>query len=263
MSQYGRYFPVSHDINRDPEVWQMRDEIGEKALSIWFELLSIADRNNGFLISPHANETSTGPVYESLVSSVSYGCRSNKTKVRSVFEFALSHVWLVFDPTLRVRNYAKYHRYHNTNFESTQPHIGGPPNLPILPNLPKDINNNHEAVQVSVQKGEKKEWPAEGQFVKDFLDSQGQEYLSPYYPNGKLGTLDDPVWWENVAESINGLTTEFLNREFARIGAWFSENPGRLPTERGLRRFIRGWLDKAYEEERRKAWHTVGTEKKG
>jgi len=51
MPRIRRWFPVSQDINSDPEVWIMRESIGEKALSIWLEFLSIADRNEGFLLS--------------------------------------------------------------------------------------------------------------------------------------------------------------------------------------------------------------------
>jgi hypothetical protein len=47
MPRIKRWFPVNHNINRDPEVWEMRRTIGEKSLSIWMEFLSIADQNEG------------------------------------------------------------------------------------------------------------------------------------------------------------------------------------------------------------------------
>jgi hypothetical protein len=53
MPQIKRWFPVSHDINADPEVWAMRRQIGEKSLSIWLEMLSIADRNDSRLVGDY------------------------------------------------------------------------------------------------------------------------------------------------------------------------------------------------------------------
>lgn len=110
MPRIKRWFPVSHDINADPEVWTLRRSIGEKALSVWLELLSISDRNEGFLLSPDTPETEVSSAYQSLLRSVSGKCQSTVTKVLAVSDFAHSRMWLVSDPIPRVRNYAKYHR---------------------------------------------------------------------------------------------------------------------------------------------------------
>lgn len=97
----------------------MRHQIGEKSLSIWFEILSIADRNEGELPGD----------YEELVRSVSGKCQSSVTKVSLVCDFAKTRLWLVSDPTLRVRNYLKYHRTREPNEIPRGNKRGSPPIL--------------------------------------------------------------------------------------------------------------------------------------
>lgn len=49
MPRIKRWFPVSHDINRDPEIVQLCRKFGLTGLRCWLEILSIADRNDGVL----------------------------------------------------------------------------------------------------------------------------------------------------------------------------------------------------------------------
>src|SRR5579885_2072150 len=47
-----RWFPVSREINLDPEAWELTDRFGDRSLRLWLELLSILDRNdNRFKLS--------------------------------------------------------------------------------------------------------------------------------------------------------------------------------------------------------------------
>lgn len=88
-------------------------------------------------------------------------------------------------------------------------------------------------------------WPIEDSWLKNFLDSQ---HLLP----APLDALDDPKWWENVSESVNGLTLPVLQQEFAKMGAWLSENKSRLPIKsRGWKKFVRGWLERNADRTRR------------
>ena len=80
MPRIKRWFPVSHDINSDPEIWEMRRLIGEKSLSIWLELLSIGDRNGGELSG----------CYEELTRSIAGKCQATAKTVSAVFDFAKS-----------------------------------------------------------------------------------------------------------------------------------------------------------------------------
>lgn len=96
---------MNHDINGDPEVWAMRRQIGEKALSIWLEFLSIADRNDGELPGD----------LEELIRLVAGRCQATKRTVTAVYQFATSRLWLDYQPPLRVVKYAKYHRIEERN----------------------------------------------------------------------------------------------------------------------------------------------------
>lgn len=41
-----RYFKVSQEINHDPEMWEMTEKFGDKALRVWLQILSALDRGD-------------------------------------------------------------------------------------------------------------------------------------------------------------------------------------------------------------------------
>lgn len=100
MPRITRWFPVSHDINQDPEVWQLTDKFGDRALRVWLEMLSIGDRNDGLV----------GMTQDAIITAVSYKVRCKRTKVVLVFSWITTQRWLVFDDGFRLAKYAKYHR---------------------------------------------------------------------------------------------------------------------------------------------------------
>jgi hypothetical protein len=108
------YFPVSQDINSDPEVWELTDKFGDRSLRVWLEILSIADRNNGTL-----------PGRWELYPSILAGrCKSTRKHLATVCQWVAR--WLDIDSqgVARVRNYPKYHK--------TRAEVSPPPNPPIL-----------------------------------------------------------------------------------------------------------------------------------
>jgi len=125
MPRIKRWFPVNHNINRDPEVWVMRREIGEKSLSIWLEFLSIADQNEGHIPGD----------YDPLIRSVSGTCQATVRTVSAVYQYAISKVWLKSDPSLHIVKYWNYHKLR----EPQKPLLGSlpsDPSDPILTNPP-------------------------------------------------------------------------------------------------------------------------------
>ena len=127
MPRIKRWFPVSHDINSDPEVWTMRREIGEKSLSIWLEMLSISDRNESELPGD----------YQALVRSIAGKCQATVRTVSAVFEFAKTRLWVISQPTLRVSNYSKYHVSRDAN---QIPRGKQSASLPSEPSYPSEPN---------------------------------------------------------------------------------------------------------------------------
>ena len=62
--------------------------------------------------------------------------------------------------------------------------------------------------------------------------------------------LDDNDWWNDLSYTCNSPTLDWMTREFARIQAWLTENPRKRPTTR-WKTFLRGWLERAYERQRK------------
>src|SRR3990167_979055 len=226
MPRIKRWFPVSQDINADPEVWAMRHQIGEKSLSIWLEFLSIADRNQGELPGDS----------EELLRLVSGRCQAAVRTVRAVYQFALSRMWLTSDLPLKVTKWGKYHvsRGDKKNTTTSLPSEPSEPSEPI-----KKIHKN-----VSPPRHTETVWPAEDQWLCDLLKSQ-------WFLANTNGQLFDYSLWEDVSKEINGVDRAFIEPEFAKMSAWLRENPNRRPTAKGCKRFVRTWLERARSQQRR------------
>ena len=95
-----RWFKVTHDINADPELWELRELYGDRAAFVWLEILSIADRNNGFL----------GPDSPQLRTILASKCRVYSPKVRAILGWCLDKGWLVIDDGFRVAKWSKYNK---------------------------------------------------------------------------------------------------------------------------------------------------------
>ena len=89
---------MTHDINQDPEVWELTDTFGDRALRVWLECLSIAGRNEGLV----------GPNSEQLHAVLASKCRVYSPKVRAILVWLFGKGWLVDRDGLRVTNWLKY-----------------------------------------------------------------------------------------------------------------------------------------------------------
>lgn len=145
MPKIRRWFNVSHDINSDPEVWELTEKFGDRGLRSWLEILSIGDRNMGFI--PGSEER--------LVKAFAIKLNTTKNKVSSILRWFVEATWLVrranvelsssqrrdlddetlrkLDWCFRIRNYAMY----NTTREGKKNLSNSPlPNLPSEPPYP-------------------------------------------------------------------------------------------------------------------------------
>lgn len=87
-------------------------------------------------------------------------------------------------------------------------------------------------------------WPEEDRAFADWLATQ--QILTLITPP------TDFDWWCDMSYVINGLpSTEWLEREYAKMQMYLRENPRKLPTPRGTSRFCRGWLERTYNSDRR------------
>jgi helix-turn-helix protein len=90
------------------------------------------------------------------------------------------------------------------------------------------------------------QWPDDGFYLRDFIRQEQTLYPAVM--------LDDPSWWLEVHQACNGLPLPWLRVEFAKMGVWLMNNPGhRKRTQRGIRRFVSGWLIRGYERKGRES----------
>jgi hypothetical protein len=170
------------------------------------------------------------------------------------------HVTVASRKMLRENNSKELHRLRQRRYRVT--HQGDarvtPPLLNPSPSLLSQSEEDknlllHRDVSARPSRSAITSWPDDALWLKGFLETQ----TSVRPPNGAL--IDYP-WWSAVSETCGGLTLPWLSTEFNRIAAWLMENPSRNPgTPRGWKRFIRHWLEKAHERERRQP--TYGAEK--
>ena len=126
MPPVKRWFPVSHDINSDPEVIELTDRFGLAGLKVWLEILSIADRNEGVF----------GTDWQAIVRSLSIKCNTTQRQVSSMLDLIQSRLWIGCELPAKVLKYEKYHRTRVTNEAPTRPNRTRP-NLPDLNKTPK------------------------------------------------------------------------------------------------------------------------------
>jgi hypothetical protein len=92
-----------------------------------------------------------------------------------------------------------------------------------------------------------KEWPESDLWIPKFLETQTSVNLPPAH----LKALQNPDFWERTSEACGGIDLALLQVEFAKMGNWLIDHPSRVPTAKGIRRFVSGWLERTYEKERR------------
>jgi len=112
-----RWFPVSHDINRDPEIRELRRRHGDWAALAWLECLSIADRNGGKIPGTMSDVAE-------IIGQVSLQMYRKRATdgAQMVLRWAEDHGWItVRSAWIEVVNYTKYHRTEERNTVPSEP----------------------------------------------------------------------------------------------------------------------------------------------
>lgn len=234
MPRKKRFTPVSHDFNRDPQVITLRKDFGDWAALAWIECLGIADRNDG-IIPGTLDEIAR--ILAPISLQMYIGRAANAA--RTILERFIDNSWITqgyltdasrtrqtYD-CVQVVNHWKYHRSPEHKKEPSEPN----PNL-SEPNPNKNKNNAPRAKRESLP------WPAEDLWLSELIKSQ-------WFLSHCVGELQDYEWWQSVDKALGGIDRVFIDREFARMSAWFKENPSNRKTARGMPRFIRSWLERA------------------
>lgn len=100
MPRIKRWFPVSHEINRDEELWALEKKYGPRVVRMWLEILSIADRNDGVIPGS----------FDTLVHHLKWQIRSHEVPTKLALSGIFSAGWLELSDGIRVANYWKYHK---------------------------------------------------------------------------------------------------------------------------------------------------------
>lgn len=128
MPPIKRWFPVSHDINTDPEVVEFVGRFDLFGLKVWLQLLSVGDRNDGKVKGKPAEiASSMSWLYPSESRRYNTVWRSNEC--RMMFEWMSNRGWIeVEESAILICNHWKYHK--------TRERISSPPFLPNHPTRP-------------------------------------------------------------------------------------------------------------------------------
>ena len=89
------------------------------------------------------------------------------------------------------------------------------------------------------------DWPDEGKALYAWLATQDV-----------LTRVQAPLhfaWWAKLTYVIGFPSVSWLSKEFAKMELWLSENPKRKPRPAGTSAFLRHWLERSYDKERRYA----------
>ena len=171
MASPKRWFPVSHDLNSDSEVWDLTNQFGDRALRVWLEILSILDRNeNEFWLAG------------GWLANLSRRVRQTPATVSRVIRQCLANGWLTageelangWPTVLRGTNYSKYHRTREPNKTPTRSLDRRSPNLsePSEPSEPLKIKKDSRRLNPIMQK---------------FIDDWNEDFV------GKLPTVKLPL----------------------------------------------------------------------
>lgn len=228
MPRIRRFHPLSHDFNRDPEVIDCRKRFGDWIALAWQECLSIGDRNDG-IVRGTIEQIADILAPISLQKYHKYAANSAQTFLKHVANLG----WIRIEPThIVILNHWKYHRTQEQKPAPSEPDQ-------TEPDLIKNKNKHP-----TVPRLESKPWPPEDLWLKNLIEQQ------PHFQHA-IEPLSDFSWWEDIAAALNGIEPSFIQPEFSKMSAWLRENPGRRPTTKGARRFIRSWLERARENQRR------------
>lgn len=239
MPRIRRFFPVSHDINHDPEVWELTDRFGERALRVWLEILSIADRHEGILKGTISDWS------RSLLRTFSKGghrwIRRDSERLLTVLLWMSEKGWISIrdgsDASLTVVNYGEYHRSREPN--RSRP---GVKKIPIPPNPPNPPNLPLPGVEVAtttptVDRQEKAESPTPDWFRDVLSKSEHFSHLADGHAK----------FWRTMNTRFDQYDWLGWDEELQKADVWCAANPARAPTQKGAAAFLRNWFEKAVE----------------
>ena len=118
-----RHFPVSQEINSDPQVWELTDTFGDRAIRTWLEILAILDR-----------EKNKWKLVDGWETVISRKVRQSPATVSRIVGWMLANGWLIAGQLLangqpEVLSAPKFAKFHKLRSENRLPPNLTEPNL--------------------------------------------------------------------------------------------------------------------------------------
>ena len=118
-----RHFPVSQEINSDPQVWELTDTFGDRAIRTWLEILAILDR-----------EKNKWKLVDGWETVISRKVRQSPATVSRIVGWMLANGWLIAGQLLangqpEVLSAPKFAKFHKLRSENRLPPNLAEPNL--------------------------------------------------------------------------------------------------------------------------------------
>lgn len=232
MPKIRTWHRIVHDFNRDPEIQVLRKRFPEWMGYVWLEMLAVADRKGGKL----------------------------KGELNAIAE-SLAHVSLSKRPQLAAKHIVIAFAYMS-DCGWIELQTDG-----ILVLKYGEFRGSRE--QIQTPSGKSKTSPQEEK-RQDLLKDVGTEPTSrpaPLPPSlqgwlertqhlKSLSNGRHAIFWQTLVDAYDSYSFLYFEDEIKRCDAWLSANPNRRPTEKGLPRFMRNWMERAVERGRK---HGKGT----
>jgi len=207
MPRIRRWFHVSHDINEDPEVWELTDTFGDWFLRVWLQMLSIGDRNNHWIKGERRwIESRMSRLWQS--NSKRYNLEWRANRVRMAFDWMANKGWIRFDKEgIFIVNQSKYIRSRGDKQIPEGKQTASPPLL--------DAPTRSTPLRTRKTKKEEEGASPPALTPQDFLQAWNEICASEGLPqvtnlsNGRktkikarLKTYPDVAFWERVFNAI-------------------------------------------------------------
>ncbi len=231
MPRIRRWFPVSHEINRDREVQTLRDLFGDSMVLVWLEMLSEADRKDGKVVGTVA-EIATDLSW--IVSRTRP--QRGVERIQNALTYMVEKGWIENrNSYFLVCNYGKFHR-HREQIESREGTVEAPHQTRPNQTRPKDLKDvsSDPTSRPSDLDPVLRGWLENSQHLKSLA-------------NGKHG-----AFWQALVTAYDAYPFLYFQEEIKKADSWIAANPTRKPTDRGLPRFFRSWLEKSVEKGRKR-----------
>lgn len=160
MPRIRRWFHVSHDINNDPEVWELTDTFGDWFLRVWLQMLSIGDRNEGYI------KGDVRWIIEGLArlwksDSRRYSTKWRQNRVQMALEWMQNKRWIRMEQDgIYIVNQLKYlsrrvqKKLLRGSTLSSSPLLSSPPSLSSSPVFPDSLKEVPELLkELGIQNG--------------------------------------------------------------------------------------------------------------